>query len=222
MVDKVTQKVKPKAKPRSNAPVKPADKKSGCSRVVSAERERLFVSAMIANGGNKTKAAITAGYSERTAGQIGSELSRRPAVIKLLNEQRDAKAHQFDLTTDSVIAELSKIVHADPRKLFGEDGRMLPPSQWPDEMAGAIASVEVEELFDGTGKDRKWTGYTKKVKLWDKNSGIDKAMKHLGLFEADNKQKNGALADLPRDMVKAIVERLKQLNREHGASARLG
>jgi hypothetical protein len=76
-------------------------------------------------------------------------------------------------------------------------------------MAGAVASIEVDELFDGKGKGRKFIGYTKKVKFWDKNSGIEKAMKHLGLFAEDNKQRMGALANLPRDVLQAIVERLQ-------------
>lgn len=190
---------------------KPGAKSVGHSKESSAFREQLFVSAMLANGCNKTQAAITAGYSERTAGQKGLELSKRPNVIHMLSAAQVKMAKKHDLTADSVIAELSKIVHADTRKLFGEDGRLLHPKDWPDEMAGAVASVEVDELFEGTGKDRKWIGYTKKVKLWDKNSGIEKAMKYLGLFERDNSQKLGVLESLPRDVLQAIVARLSNM-----------
>lgn len=59
------------------------------------------------------------------------------------------------------------------------------------------------------------------MKLWDKNSAIEKAMKHLGLFAEDNKQRAGALADLPRPLVKAIIERLQQMNRGDGTPSRL-
>jgi hypothetical protein len=38
------------------------------------------------------------------------------------------------------------------------------------------------------GKDRRLIGYTKKLKLWDKNAALDKAAKHLGLYERDNAQ----------------------------------
>jgi hypothetical protein len=121
----------------------------------------------------------------------------------------EATGNYHRLATDSVMAELSKIVHADPRKLFDDNGTLLPIRQWPDDMAGAVASIEVDELFDGKGRGRKFIGYTKKVKFWDKNSGIEKAMKHLGLFAEDNKQRMGALANLPRDVLQAIVERLQ-------------
>lgn len=187
-------------------------KPAGNSRQAAAERERVFVSAYIANGGNGTQAAIAAGYSERTAAQMAPQVLARPAVKLALREHQDRLAMKHDLTAESVIAELSKIVHADLRRLFGEDGRMIHPKEWPDDMAGVVASLEVTEEFEGVGRDRKFIGYTKKVKLWDKNSAIEKAMKHLGLFAEDNKQRASALSELPREMVKAIVERLKQLN----------
>lgn len=196
--------------------------KPGTSASAADARKIAFAEAYIANGRNGTKAAITAGLSPKTAEAQGSRLLKDVRVQALIAERSQKLAIKHELTTDSVIAELSKIVHADPRKLFAADGRMLHPTEWPDEIAGAVASVEVTEVFDSDGDGgKKLIGYTKKLKLWDKNAGIDKAMKHLGLFEADNKQKAGALSELPRDMVKAIVDRLKQLNAEHGTSARL-
>lgn len=194
------------------------------SRASVAEREAVFIEAYIANGGNGTQAAREAGYAESGARRSAFKLLQRPAVIKALSARREKLARTYELTTESVIAELSKIVHADPRRMFAENGTLLPVKEWPDDVAGMVASIEVDETFKGDGKEKVWTGYTKKVKLWDKNSGIDKAMKHLGLFAEDNRQRAGALADLPRPMIKAIIERLQQMNREHGgngASARL-
>lgn len=195
--------------------------KAGTSKEAAAARKATFVEEYIANKRNGEKAAIAAGFSPKTAAAQASRLLKDVKVQEMLSARSNELAEKHELTTESVIAELSKIVHADPRRLFGQDGQLLPVSEWPDGLAGAIASVEVDELFEGQGAQRKFVGYTKKVKLWDKNSAIDKAMKHLGLFEADNKQRAGALADLPREMVKAIVERLKQMNAGNGKSARL-
>lgn len=212
----MTQKRKPAAKPRT---------KAGTSKEAAEARKTIFVEALIANGGNVTEAAKTAGYSPKTAGSQGQRLLKDVTVKTALAARRENLAEKFELTTDSVIAELSKIVHADPRRLFREDGTLLDPKDWPDGVAGAVASIEVVEMaggaeVSGDGAVKHVAMYTKRVKLWDKNSAIDKAMKHLGLFEADNKQKAGALSELPREMVKAIVDRLKQLN-ANGKSARL-
>jgi phage terminase small subunit len=173
-------------------------------------REQLFAEAYLANGGVGKAAAIAAGYAESNASAQAVKMLNRPSVKLMIRERQDALAKTHRLTTDSVIAELSKIVHADPRRAFDDNGALLQVKDWPDDLAGAIASVEVEELFTGAGKDRTWIGYTKKVKFWDKNSAIDKAMKHLGLFAEDNKQRLGALSDLPREVLQLIVAKLQQ------------
>ena len=107
--------------------------------------------------------------------------------------------------------ELSAILRSDPRKVFGEDGQMIPVHLWSDEVAAAVSSVEVIEM---AGDDDQKPATVKKVKFWDKNSAIDKAMKHMGLFEKDNRQKNGALGDLPRELLQEIVERIRQVNEQ--------
>ena len=57
--------------------------------------------------------------------------------------------------------------------------------------AAALASVEVDELRE----EGAVVGVTQKIKFWDKNSAIEKAMKHLGMFERDNAQKNDPIRE---------------------------
>lgn len=172
----------------------------GRSAAAMAEREHLFIEAYIANGGDGAKAARAAGYADSGAGRRAVDLLRRPNVVKALAARREKLARKYELTSESVIAELARIVHADPRRLFGTDGTLLPMQDWPDDMAAVVASVETDELFEGQGNARKFIGYTKKVRFWDKNSAIEKAMKHLGLYEVDNRQKASALADVLADL----------------------
>jgi len=172
----------------------------GRSAAAMVERERLFIEAYIANGGDGANAARAAGYASSGAKSRARTLLKRSSVIAALAERRDKLARKFELTSEAVIAELSKIVHADPRRLFGADGKMLPMQDWPDDMAAVVASVETDELFEGQGNARKFIGYTKKVRFWDKNSAIEKAMKHLGLYEKDNRQKASALAEVLADL----------------------
>jgi len=49
------------------------------------------------------------------------------------------------------------------------------------------------------------------VKLHSKVDVMDKLFRHFGLYEADNKQKS-ALDGLPRELLQAMVQRLKALN----------
>ena len=79
---------------------------------------------------------------------------------------------------------LNKYSSSAPGRLFDEEGTLIPVHKLPPEVRAAIASIE----FDVE------TGSVKKLRFWDKNSAIEKAMKHLGLFERDNNQRGPNLA----------------------------
>lgn len=70
---------------------------------------------------------------------------------------------------------------SDVRKLYDEGGGIKDIHSLDDDTAAAVASIDHGE--DGVSK----------VRLYDKLVGIDRAMKHLGLFERDNLQKNDNL-----------------------------
>src|SRR5271169_6083784 len=156
--------------------------RAGTSRQSFAHRRVLFVEAYVANGNNAADAAIQAGYSQKSAYVLGCRLLQHEEVKKLLAQRQGEIAKKFALTAENVIAELSKIVHADMRKLFSEDGKLLPMAEWPEEIASAICSVEIDELFAGRGNQREQVGFTKKLKLWDKNSALTLAMRNLGML----------------------------------------
>lgn len=173
--------------------------KAGTSRAEAAKRRALFVQAYIANGGNGTQAAIKAGFSEKTAEQQASRLLRDVNVSGAIESSRTAAIAAAEAETgvsmQNVLRELGGILHSDLRECFDKTtGALLPPHQWPERAARAIASVKVVEMAGGMKVDEEGgvqhvPMYTKEVKLWDKNSAIDKAMKHLGMYEIDNRQK---------------------------------
>ena len=98
------------------------------------------------------------------------------------------------LTVERVLEEVLRLSFSDPRKLLRADGTVKDPSEWDDETAAAVSSIEIVEEFSGSGEDRKLSGYTKKSKFWDKNAAIEKAMKHLGLYNRDNTQRSENLS----------------------------
>lgn len=182
---------------------KPAKRvKAGTSKAEAAKRRALFVAAMIENGGNATRAYMAAGFTAKNANVAGVEahkLLKNPKIAAAVEAGRAtavAKAAEAaDLSIAGTLRELNGIVHSDVRRLFDPmTNALLPINQWPDEAASAVASIKVVEMAGGM-KIVEGDGaqhvpmYTKELKFWDKNSGIDKAMKHLGLFEKDNAQK---------------------------------
>ena len=166
--------------------------KAGTSKAETKKRKALFVQEMIKNGGNATQAAIVAGYSPKTASSKGEQLLREVEIKAAVEKSRSEVVAKAEMITgvsiERTLRECGRIAYADPRKLFGPDGNPIPIPDLDDDLAAAVASIERVEEFTGRGADQKLTGYTKKIKLWDKNSAIEKAMKHLGLFEKDHRQ----------------------------------
>lgn len=95
-----------------------------------------------------------------------------------------------------VIAEVTKLASFDVRRLYNADGSPIPFHELDADTAACIVGVEVVENFQGTGKERAFVGYTKKYKVADKKGALEMLMKHLGLYEVDNKQKTDPLREL--------------------------
>jgi len=182
-------------------PVTPA--KPGTSKLATADRIALFINAYIANGRNGTQAAITAGYSANSAAAQASRLLKDSKIIAQVEARSAEIAAKFAITPENVLRELSHLVFFDPRKLLNDDGSLKDMHELDDATAAAIAGLEITEEFDGHGESRVHIGYSKKVKIADKNSAIDKAMKHLGMFDADNRQKAPPQMNLTVVLVKA-------------------
>lgn len=158
--------------------------KAGNAAGAAKARQATFVEAYIANGGNATEAAKTAGFSPKTAHAQGSRLLKHVDVAAAVAKRRASLQQAMGLTTERILEELRRVALYDPRKLFNADGSLKSVHELDDDTAAAIASVEVDEI----GVDGAVIGHTKKLKAWDKNSALEKAMKHLGLFEKDNHQ----------------------------------
>lgn len=62
---------------------------------------------------NAKKAAIRAGYSEKTAEQMGYQLLQKTSVLEFISNRQKAIESRTEITQDKVIAELAKIGFAD-------------------------------------------------------------------------------------------------------------
>ena len=175
----------------------PAAKKTGLKRGPKLPKEKIgaklmaevFIEEYIKTR-NPSKAAIAAGFSAATARSKGCQLVKQHHDA--IQARRAELIEELKADTYSVLREVQRVSFADLRQLFDENGNLLSPSEWPDEVAGAVAGIDVEEkLSEGV-----LVSIVKKVKLWNKNEAIEKLMKHLGLYEKDNRQKADAITDL--------------------------
>ncbi len=173
--------------------------KAGTSKAEAAARKTRFIEAFIANNGNGTQAYKTAGFTAKNDHVAGSEaykLLKDPEIAaEIVRRRAEVIAEAEKITGVSVartLRELGRIAYADPRKFFNADGSLKKVTELDDDSAAALASFEIDEITAGRGENALVIGETKKLKFHDKNSGIEKAMKHLGLFKEDNHQQGDA------------------------------
>ncbi len=132
---------------------------------------------------NGTAAAIRAGYSEKSAHMRASLLLAKPHVKARLVEILAERMTRTHLAQDRVLEELAKLAFYDVRTLFREDGTLKAPNEWGVAFAAAVTSVEVLEVWSGTGKARVKTGEIKKVRLADRHQALHTLAKHMGMLQ---------------------------------------
>lgn len=131
---------------------------------------------------NATQAAIRAGYSEKTATEQGARLLTYVNVANAIQTAMSKRAKRTEITADRVLQEYARLGFFDPRKLFHDNGQPKEISELDDDTAAALAGLDLVEMYEGTGEDRKFVGYTKKYKITDKKGALDSIAKHLGMF----------------------------------------
>ena len=82
----------------------------------------------------------------------------------------------------ALLQELRSLAFIDIAGLYDEAGRLKNVHDMDPAVRRAIASIDVDEIWSGTGAQREIVGHTKRVKLWDKKGSIESFMKHLGMF----------------------------------------
>lgn len=183
---------------------KPMQKKAkaGNTQEDAEHRRKLFVEAYLTNGGNAGEAARAAGYSAKTSHAAGSRLLKHVEVLTALQQRRKVVLEKFELTTERTLREIARLAYSDPRKFYNADGTLKQIHELDDDTAATIASVELDEIK----AEGVVIGITRKVKQWDKNAALEKAMKHLGEYEADNRQRN-PIQELSEDALQRFIER---------------
>lgn len=148
------------------------------------EKQELFCQRYLIDF-NATKAAKEAGYSEDTAYAIGWENLRKPEIQARIAEIRQQVGSAFNITKERIAQELSRIAFSDLRAAFDEEGNLLTPDKWPDDLAATISSIETDQLFEWIGKEKVQIGVTKKIKVWEKVKAIEALNRLMGYNAAE-------------------------------------
>ncbi len=127
---------------------------------------------------NATQAAIRAGYSAKTAGQIGDENLKKHEIKEAIQARRKELSEKVEITQERVLKEYARLAFLDPRKLFDNTGAPLPIQDLDDDTAAAIIGLDVVQV----GNAEVGVGDVLKYKLADKKGALDSVARHLGMF----------------------------------------
>lgn len=99
-----------------------------------------------------------------------------------LDAYNSALEDRKEWTKETVLREIRELGTFDIRKILNAQGGILPPNEWPDDVAKAIVGMDVSEEFDGSGDDRVQSGWLKKIKTVDKLKSLEMVAKNLSML----------------------------------------
>ena len=148
------------------------------------EKQRRFVEEYLIDL-NATQAAIRAGYSPKTARDIGCENLTKPNIQAAIDRAMAERSRRTGINQDRVIQEIAKLAFLNPVDVIDMDEATVRGEAHRDDTA-CIASVKVKTIptEDGAITERE-------VKTYDKLKALELLGKHLGMFTDKLKVEGG-------------------------------
>ncbi len=131
---------------------------------------------------NATRAAIAAGYSENGAAVQGNRLLRNAKISSEIAELTAKTCTKLEISAEKVLQELARLAFLDPRKFYNENGGLKHVPELDGDTAACIAGMEVKDVYEGYGDERKKVGICRKIKFADKGANLERLGRYLKLF----------------------------------------
>jgi phage terminase small subunit len=187
---------------------------------------------LYAETGNATRSYIDAGFphaNPNAAGFYAFRLIRKDKIREYIRKIQSDAAEAAQVSIDELAGDFRRATKADLRRLMGPDGEMLPPDQWPDDVALCITRLEVEELTEmqadpDNPRRKKKVAVGTKWKVWLENKtecrkvlAQWKRMLSDEKAKPDESQKGAGSAE--RDRLARLDARLAALQAQSGGDS---
>jgi phage terminase small subunit len=165
---------------------KPPGKKRG---QVITEKESRFIDQYLIDL-NATQAAIRAGFSDKSAKEIGYQLLHKTSLSQEVKRRQAILTAKLGLDAERVLKEVTKIAFANMRD-FVDGFNPKDPSNLAPEDAAVV--MEIAETRQG-----------RRLKLHSKMKALEFLGKHMRLFYDRTEAVEALLASLPHELANAI------------------
>lgn len=176
-------------------------------------RQKLFAHHYVANKFNATQAAISAGYSERTAYSQGQRLLKHVEVDAEIKAAIRSALSETDRMTYEWLVDVDRIQKADLRKVLTWDGssiRLKSSEELDDDTAYAIS--EIKETVNEHGG-------TLTVKLESKTRALELKGKFLAILNDNPPEPQDNQEQLSRDERRERLAALLNKSRERNSDS---
>lgn len=141
----------------------------------------------VAKGKTQTESYLIAypkskNWKDKSVWELASVLASNIKVSSRIADLQASHAKRNEITLDKVLKMMAEWLEFDPLELVDENDCVKSMKDLAPEVRRSLASIEVVELFAGSGEDRRKTGELKKIKFYEKTKVADMFMKKFGQY----------------------------------------
>lgn len=134
---------------------------------------------------NATQAAKRAGYSEKTAQEIGSQNLSKVIIQTAIQKAQRERHERLQIDADYVLNRHVEIDQMDVADIFDDDGSMLSVLNWPKCWRTTISGIDISEMVNASDNE-VIISVLKKIKWPDKLRNIELLGKHISIQAYSN------------------------------------
>lgn len=158
------------------------------------DRQKRFVEEYLIDL-NATQAAIRAGYSVKTAGQIGEQNLKKLEISEAIGKVMAERSKRTGINQDRIVNELAKLAFVKITDIIDDQCNIRRTVT--DEDLACIESMKYKSSDSETG-----SSIEREVKIAPKLKALELLGKHLGMWR--NKQEENA-ADRVEEWIEAVI-----------------
>lgn len=129
---------------------------------------------------NSKRAAVAAGYSEKTAGAIGCHMLKKDKIKRHIDKVKNNLLEAAGVSALSVLLELKKVAFQNPHYLFDDWAKVKKFEDIPEDIKAGIKEIKVTEKSYGEVKEQ-----FVQFQMHDKLKALEMIVKLLGLNEPE-------------------------------------
>lgn len=151
---------------------------------------------------NGTQAAIRAGYSEKTANRIASQLLSKLYIQERVAELMQSRNKSTQIDASYVLRRLKEIDELDVVDILNDDlDGFKRLSEWPKSWRTSISGIDIQTVI--TGGDEPIEKLVRKIKWPDKTKNLELIGKHVNVKAWEKEEEKPPSGDITINFVDA-------------------